>query len=454
MADDSLSRLQFEFFGKHLVSSQEFDNPAADEAVIVKTRDFLSRMGAVRPFYVSLINKANLRTDGFSIDDESFGPGALALTTRTRVPGAFSLVGREYVKEQLSQPDSLLQAEEWVLGPISLPDPQLVAQGIDSLYETEYRNQWKAILGQAYVPPFQGAGDAARKLGDLAGDNSPLTHLLSVASNTVFVGELAEANEFLPLNAFLPRDSTGRMGLSGSAMAYFDALDQLKSAMEDMERTQGTETLARAEEIGLMQIPQAEGAVRLIRREMGTDPAGREVANHLVALLSQPIDRANALVRGVEPTELNRQGSEFCAEFNRRVGSKYPFQPSATEEPEMDDLAAALQRGVSLVWNLGSALDPYIERSGPIYRQRSGSSVRINPAFLGFYGQVRRFSESIFAEGAETPRRGFLHPTLPFREFGRSRVHFPAGRWAADNLHRVGLSDLGNEVGWKFQLGG
>ena len=285
-ADDSLSRLQFEFFGKHLVSSPEFDNPAADEAVIVKTRDFLSRMGAVRPFYVSLINKANLRTDGFSIDDESFGPGALALTTRTRVPGAFSLVGREYVKEQLSQPDSLLQAEEWVLGPISLPDPQLVAQGIDSLYETEYRNQWKAILGQAYVPPFQGAGDAARKLGDLAGDNSPLTHLLSVASNTVFVGELAEANEFLPLNAFLPRDSTGRMGLSGSAMAYFDALDQLKSAMEDMERTQGTETLARAEEIGLMQIPQAEGAVRLIRREMGTDPAGREVANHLVALLS------------------------------------------------------------------------------------------------------------------------------------------------------------------------
>ena len=92
---------------------------------------------------------------------------------------------------------------------------------------------------------------------------------------------------------------------------------------------------------------------------------------------------------------------------------RYPFQPSATEEPEMDDLAAALQRGVSLVWNLGSALDPYIERSGPIYRQRSGSSVRINPAFLGFYGQVRRFSESVFAEGAETPGVDFsVRPSL------------------------------------------
>jgi len=411
--DDSLAYLQFEFFGKHLVSSDGFTNPPADEAVIVRTRDFLSRMGAVQPFYVSLINKANQEHGGFQIDDRMFGSSSPALVTRVGVPGAFSLEGRAYVKDQLSRPDSLLQAEEWVLGPISLPDPEAVALGIDSIYEMEYRNHWRNILGQAYVPAFQGPGDAARKLGDLAGDNSPLTQLLSVTSNTVFEGGETAEEEFLPLDAFLPRDSTGRMGLRGSAVAYFDALDQLKSAMEEMDLAQGTETLARAEGISLREIPEAEGTVRMIRREMGTEPAGREVANRLVALLSEPIDRAATLVRGVEPTEINRQGAEFCAEFNRRVGSKYPFQPSATEEPEMDDLAAAFQRGVSLVWNLGSTLDPYIERSGPIYRQRSGSSVPINSAFLGFYGQARRFSESIFAEGAQTPGVEFsVRPSL------------------------------------------
>ena len=171
--------------------------------------------------------------------------------------------------------------------------------------------------------------------------------------------------------------------------------------------------MARAGEIGLRQIPAAETAVRTIRREMGTEPAGRDVANYLVALLSQPIDQAAALVRGVEPSELNRQGAEFCSEFNRRVGSKYPFQGSSTEEPDMDDLAAALQRGVSLVWNLGATLDPYIERSGPVYRQHAGSSVQINPAFLEFYGQARRFSESIFAEGSQTPSVDFsVRPSL------------------------------------------
>jgi len=393
--DDSLAHLQFEFFGRHLVASDQFENPPADEAVIVRTRDFLSKMGAVQPFYVSLINKANQLNSGFKVDDRMFGASSSALITRAEVPGAFSLDGRAYVKDQLSRPDSLLQAEEWVLGPVTLPDPESVALGIDSLYEMEYRSQWRNLLGQAYVPPFQGPGDAARKLEDLAGDNSPLTQLLSVTSNTVSVrGDLA-SDEFFPLDAILPRDSAGRMGLSGSALAYFEALDQLRAAMEEMDQAQGTETMARAEAINLREIPEAESAVRMIRREMGTEPAGREVANHLVALLNAPIDRASALVRGVEPAELNRQGAEFCAEFVRRVGSKYPFQSSATEEPEMDDLAAAFQRGVSLVWNLGSVLDPYIERSGPDYRQRAGSSVPINRAFLEFYGQARRFSESI-----------------------------------------------------------
>ncbi len=413
MVDDSLAQLQFEFFGRHLVDNEAFDNPPADEALIVRTREFLARMGAVQPFYVSLINKANQLHQGFGLDSEALGSSSPALLSRARVPGAFSLAGRAYVKDQLSRPDSLLQAEEWVLGQVSLPDPESVAMGIDSLYELEYRRQWKGLLAQAYVPAFQGPGDAARKLAELAGDHSPLTQLLSVTSNTVFEEGEAEPQEFLPLETLLPRDSTGRLSLGGSAIAYFDALDQLKSAMEDMDRAQGTETLTRAGEISLREIPEAEGVVRLIRREMGTEPAGRDVANSLVAILSQPIDRAASLVRGVEPSELNRQGAEFCAEFNRLVGSKYPFQPSATQEPDLDDLASAFQRGVSLVSNLGASLDSYIERSGPVYRQRAGSSLQINPGFLDFYGQARRFSESIFAEGAQTPGVDFsIRPSL------------------------------------------
>ena len=323
--DDSLAQLQFEFFGRHLVASDHFENPPADEAVIVRTREFLSRMGAVQPFYVSLINKANQSNSGFRVDDRMFGASSSALVTRAEVPGAFSLDGRAYVKDQLSRPDSLLQAEEWVLGPVSLPDPESVALGIDSLYEMEYRSQWKNLLAQAYVPPFQGPGDAARKLEDLAGDNSPLTQLLSVTSNTVSVGGELASDEFFPLDALLPRDSTGRMGLSGSAIAYFEALDQLRAAMEEMDQAQGTETMARAEAINLREIPEAEGAVRMIRREMGTEPAGREVANHLVALLNAPIERASALVRGVEPAELNRQGAEFCAEFAAAGGFQVPL---------------------------------------------------------------------------------------------------------------------------------
>ena len=400
----ALARSHFEFFGSRLLESDRFPRMPADEGTVVRTREFLARMGQVQPFYASLVSKANQRYRPFRFEEVVAGPAAAALSVGREVPGAFSAEGHRFVRDQISRPDSLLQAEEWVLGTVTLPNPELVARQIDSLYEREYPRRWEDLLARTSVTRFRDVGDATRRLGQLAGDESPLTRLFSAVSNQVFEGPESAPARFQPLNAFLPRDSAGHLTLSQSALGYFDALDALKSALEEMDRVQGAARLSAVEGILSREIPDAQGVLRQIRREMGTDPQGREVANSLVALLTQPIDGAEGLIRGAEPAELNRRGAEFCAEYNRRVGSKYPFQATASEEPSLDDLAAVFQRNVSLVWNLAPPLEPYMERHGPTYFQRSGASVLVNSAFLEFYSNARRFSEAIYAEGAETPR--------------------------------------------------
>jgi type VI secretion system protein ImpL len=408
-----LARRQFDFFGERLLPGGSFRGVPADDGTVLRTREFLARMGQVQPFYASLISKANQRYRPFRFQEVVAGPVAGALSVGQEIPGAFSAEGHRFVRDQLSRPDSVLQAEDWVLGEVTLPNAELVARQIDSLYQREYPRRWEELLARTSVTDFQDAGEAARRLGQLAGDDSPLTRLLMAVSNNVFEGPESARERFRPLNAFLPRDSAGRVTLSQSAMGYFDALDALRSAMEDMDRVQGPARLSAVEGIMARQVPDAQGVTRQIRREMGTEPQGREVTNALVRILEQPIEGTAGLIRGAEPAELNRRGAEFCAEFNRLVGSRYPFQATASEEPSLDDLAAVFQRGVSLVWNLAPPLESYMERSGPTYRQRSGASVQVNPAFLEFYASARRFSEAIYAEGAERPQVEFsVRPSL------------------------------------------
>lgn len=410
----TLVERQFEFFGRRLIRSDRFPRMAADEGLVVRTREFLARMGQAQAFYASLISKANQRHGSLRFDEWAPGSTSSALSVGREIPGAFSADGHRFVQDQLSRPDSLLQAEEWVLGEVSgLPNAELVASQIDSLYAWEYPRRWEELMARTSVATFRDVEDATRKLGQLAGDDSPLTRLLSVVSDNVFEGPGTASARFWPLNAFLPRDSAGHITFSQAAMGYFDALDALKSAMEEMDKVQGDARLGMVEGIVSREIPDAQGVVRQLRRDMGTDPQAREVANSLVALFTQPIERAEGLIRGAEPAELNRRGMEFCTEYNRRIGSRYPFQASSTEEPSLDDLAAVFQRGVSLVWNLATPLDAYMERSGPSYQQRSGASVPLNPAFLEFYANARRFSEAIYAEGAETPQVEFsIRPSL------------------------------------------
>jgi type VI protein secretion system component VasK len=197
-------------------------------------------------------------------------------------------------------------------------------------------------------------------------------------------------------------------------MAYLDGLQSVESAMGELADARGPERIAVAQDIVSREVfPEAQRAAEDLKREVRSSFESRGLAAHVSRILDEPINQARFIALGAEPAELNARGAAFCREYNRLVGLAYPFDPRASDEPTLDQLAEAFKPQESLVWNLLSELDPYVELRGSRYRTRASASATINPDFLDFLGNARGFSEAVFSQETGAPEVRFrLRPDL------------------------------------------
>jgi type VI protein secretion system component VasK len=93
------------------------------------------------------------------------------------------------------------------------------------------------------------------------------------------------------------------------------------------------------------------------------------------------------------------------------VGSKFPFDPEANEEPTLDEFALVFKPGQSRFASLVSDLGSYVERQG--YGFVQSGEVPINSDFLAFLTNAYRFSEAVFGQDGETVEVEFR--LLPLR---------------------------------------
>ena len=342
----------------------------------------------------------------------------------SEVQGAFSSAGRDSVKLLLSDPRNLPPPEDWVLGETVAFDPAAMAEGIDSLYEEEYRIQWERLILGASVVGFNGFGDAEVKLGELSGarDDSPLVSLLGLVYQQTRYTPEDHRSRFQPLRAFLALDSTEAIeGLTDRALDYLQALDALEGAMEELDGAGPTERIQVAAGVRDQgAFSAAEEAVEGLRSEMARWQGGRTLASHLSSLIQVPLRQAERLVSAVEPAQLDAWGAEFCREYDALVGSKFPFDPTASEEPSLDEFAMVFKPGESRFSSLLSDLGSYIERQGYGFVQRG--EVGINQAFLTFLTNTYRFSQATFGQDGERVEVGFQLLPLPNQSFGAVRT--------------------------------
>ncbi|MFC1661560.1 ImcF-related family protein [Gemmatimonadota bacterium] len=401
---------QFSFFGGTLLGLEDelYRPRSANEPIVQHARSVLGQMGQANHIYEFLKNEANDTLGAYRFD-EILDFRQTVVRVREAVPGAFSPQGWQYMEARLSDEENLLETEDWVLGPTQIQPGDELAGKIDALYKDEYRRLWRDVLEGASIAPFADLSDAAEKLDELTRDGpsgSPLTELLrEVWERTVAVLPEDQSGEYQSLNAVFSRDSVGEpLELTPEVEEYFVRMDALKSSMETLAGPLGMGSIDDANSIAAQGIlADAETAADDLWRNMirGQTQEGRRVAERLDDVFRLPIRQAGALIGAVEPNVLNQIGREFCTDYGRRVGSKFPFNRGSEEEPSLEDLAYVFRPGQSLLWDLLDDLEPYIDELGTGFEQARRSPEPINPAFLAFLSQAHEFSLSIVGSEGE-----------------------------------------------------
>lgn len=392
----------FDFFARELPLGNPF--PAEPvESVVVQARTFLGKFTGIEPFYRALLAEAAATGEGIRF--AQLHPGSAGIVQNDYVvPPEFTESGWARVESILSDLDALLAREDWVLGEraaIAPGDRARMAVELRSRYVTGYAAAWRAFLEAGSVAGFSGPEDAARKLEQLSGNQSPLLQMLALAAQHTAVDSSVMRQTFAPLYAVIPPGQAESLVNEGNA-GYMNDLLALHAAMVQVAEARGparTDALSQAQ----AGVQKLDLQVSQLAQAFPTQGEALQVGNQVERLLAAPIASARGLVRGLPTAEVNAAGASFCTPF-RALDSRYPFNDGATQQVSIEELGAALQKGSSQLWTFyDEQLQALLVPQGSRYAARVGADPAPNPAFVAFFNRAAAISDGFFPEGAESP---------------------------------------------------
>jgi len=463
---DSLARRHFDFFARELPYGNPYDDPA-DPQILNRARDYLGAFSGDDQLYQSLVGDASSELPGVAFA-ERYPGSANVLRSEVAIPGAFTAQGWDRVHEQLENLPALLAREEWVLGEgRSVPAEELdrLATSLRERYREEFVEQWTEYLSSASVARFAQARDAADKLALLSSNRSPLLQALCLASVNTDVDSAAVGPAFQPLRHTTPPSCTDAF-VTDANQGYLQALGRLQASMERLAGSpdQGVEQASSAV---LNDAAAAEQAVAGIARAFTIAGSAAPVGDAVQALLLGPVEDAQRVAVRVGPArvtgQLNSAAAAFCRQFEA-LGGRFPFSPDASADASPDDVDAIFRPGEGALWRFyEDALANVLEERGDRYEARSGTNVRVSPAFVRFFNQAADFSEAVYPQG-DGPSVTFafrlstsdILPQATFRMDGRahtfSQVQPASQAWVWDANTARSAAILGTVDGESVSL--
>lgn len=415
--DDTAAQLikrQFDFYSNELVAANPFSSVANDLAV-GHARSYLGQFQAIERIYRSMLDQASKTSPTITFERE-------VVRASKPVEGAFSAQGWAAMQDAISK-HRFMTGEEWVLGPTTANfDPAQLEQQLRARYQTDFINKWRDFLRSASVSRYRDVRDAATKLGTLSANRSPLLELLKIVSaNTAQAGEAAAI--FQPAQAVVPAN-TGDTLVAGPNQGYVNGLIGLQTSMGQLASTGIQDQNA----VGQVRSSVASATNTTLTMANAFRPdTGGDVDQTVKSLLLAPIRNADSIVNAMGPAELNGQGKALCASF-RQFASLYPFNPSSTQEANIQDVNRFFGAGGTLASFYDQSLKNFVQRQGSDYVPNPTGNIHINPAFLGFFTHAMRFSESVYG-GTSQPQ-----------------LHFTLRPAAIDGLDKVSLDLTGQQV--------
>jgi len=439
----ALARRQFEFYAAELARENPWPQ-AADAGVVRRSRDFLRRFSGADQIYQSMLAQANKVAPPARLAEVA-PTAAGVVAAPNEMPGAFTAAGWAQMENAFTNADPYFEGERWVVGDSTAAQTQdrdAVLAELRRRYRGEYVQRWRGFVRATSVVRGASARDAAQKLGILGGAQSPLLATLAlVARNTAVDSAMAAA--FQPVHAVTPPGAPDKF-VSDANQQYVSGLVGLQAALEQVTNmppvvdTASAQAMAQAAQQALAPATQAKVAARQLAQKFAVDTAAVQVGPPVATLLLAPIDGAEAALRTIAATRppsgprpapvavagggggggggeppagggpaltaiLNERGRALCAAMTPML-AKFPFNPDASAEAAIADVAAMLAPGSGALWAFHQErLEPLMEKQGGQWVAKPGAPVALSAPFLTFFNRAAAVSAALFG-GASEPQ--------------------------------------------------
>ena len=406
---EELARRQFDYYARQLPLGDPYRSQL-DESAVARARNYLGQFAGSERIYRSLLAEALGAVPAVDFA-RRFPNAATVLRDPYVVPGAFTRDGWAAMQTALKDIDRLFGGEAWVAGE-QAPAPrdrQKVLDQVRAIYARDYVSHWRKFLASASVSRFSGIQDAARKLGPLSSNQSPLLAMLSLVSRNTALDSLPVAAAFQPVHSVTPAADTAKY-IGPANEGYMNALVALQSSLEQVSKGPsdgGDGAVVQA----MSDAAQARLATKQLANKFQLDDAGK-VHTIVQNLLEAPILDAEASLQTFGPNQLNGKGRAFCAPFQQLM-TKYPFNPAAEVPASIDDVSALLQPGSGALWSfVENDLGNYVVRQGSQFAEKPGGSTRISPSFIAFLNRAADFSSTLYRTEGRPGLTFSLRPIL------------------------------------------
>jgi type VI secretion system protein ImpL len=407
-----LATSQFDYFADELrLAGNPYDAPP-DAGMVTDVRGLLGSFGGADRLYQALINQASREVPG--IEYYRVVPGAESIVRNTvSIQGAFTKPGWTFVQENVARTDQFFSNDSWVLGDqtVSSAQARTLAGELRTRYVRDYIRVWTDFLAQSSILGYAGVADAARKLENLGGNQSPLLRLFAIVSANTDVDSTQVRPAFEPVHKVVRPGVTDRVVMEEN-QAYAAALGELGRALSDAAAARGQAETSNA-------LTQADGVARraddaVTQLTIGVASQGdaAPVGSAVQRLLRQPILPIARMVEAQGAAGPNQVGASFCQDATP-VFRKYPFSQNAATEASLEELNRIFQPGGSALSTLVDGLQELIAKQGNEYRARAGVARPPTRAFLDMLNKMQRISDALYPPNAQAPMVAFTLTPQP-----------------------------------------
>jgi type VI secretion system protein ImpL len=459
-----LADIQIEFYAQELARSVPI-RLAEDQEGVERGRQYLRKVNGIDKIYASILAEADKTVPKVDRLQDLAPNYQQVLSGPGEVRSAFSLAGWAYVEKASKEAKFVAQGDPCVLDAASgligqYDQSSRTAQQIQRLFLRDYVEQWRQFVGGFSIVRYQGAADAAKKLGILSDRKSPLLAMLYLAANQTYFPPPAapkDPNVVTKVGGLLKKADTAAERVLGTTPAdtknvlniaadmapyfqpvhtvvppgnakwvvdknspYIEALAQLQKSMQDIALKStdpgAHQTAAQAYDKAI------DAARQLTRTFSATGVEGLDLS--VSQLLESPIKFAERFIErdpgGAGPTakKINAELQAFC-KASAKVFAKYPIRPGANEEATLDEFNALFQPASGAISTFQKqSLTDIVTKEGSFWKAKDpAKKPLVTPGLLKFLNNAQSVMDSFYPGGAVTPRltytfRPHLDPRL------------------------------------------